>query len=134
MNADIEQRKALYRRLRTKEVLSAPEQQEQIKAEIAVLSGRIKELRMEVRLNNGSMFSDLCKYESEDFYQEHKIIHFDTLESFGEYEVIAAFKTVAYSEEGFISAPKTKRSMGCMQRKAPLTNMLLIGFQPVWIV
>lgn len=50
MNADIEQRKALYRRLRTKEVLSAPEQQEQIKAEIAVLSGRIKELRREVRL------------------------------------------------------------------------------------
>lgn len=45
-------------------------------------------------MNNGSMFSDLCKYESEDFYREHKIIHFDTLESFGEYEVIAAFKTV----------------------------------------
>lgn len=37
MNADIEQRKALYRRLRTKEVRSAPEQHEQIKAEIAVL-------------------------------------------------------------------------------------------------
>ncbi|MST91148.1 class B sortase [Ruthenibacterium lactatiformans] len=52
-------------------------------------------------MNNDSMFSDLCKYESEDFYQEHKIIHFDTLESFGEYEVIAAFKTVAYSQEGF---------------------------------
>lgn len=52
-------------------------------------------------MNNGSMFSDLCKYESEDFYREHKIIHFDTLESFGEYEVIAAFKTVAYSQEGF---------------------------------
>ena len=52
-------------------------------------------------MNNGSMFSDLCKYESESFYQEHKTIRFDTLDSFGEYEVIAAFKTVAYSEEGF---------------------------------
>ena len=52
-------------------------------------------------MNNGSMFSDLCKYESEDFYQEHKTIRFDTLDSFGEYEVIAAFKTVAYSESGF---------------------------------
>lgn len=30
-----------------------------------------------------------------------KIIHFDTLESFGEYEIVAAFKTVAYSQEGF---------------------------------
>lgn len=48
-----------------------------------------------------AMFSDLCKYESEDFYQDHKTIHFDTLDSFGEYEVIAAFKTVAYSEQGF---------------------------------
>ena len=52
-------------------------------------------------MNNGSMFSDLCRYESEDFYREHKTIRFDTLDSFGEYEVIAAFKTVAYSEEGF---------------------------------
>lgn len=47
------------------------------------------------------MFADLCKYESQDFYREHKTIRFDTLDSFGEYEVIAAFKTVAYSEEGF---------------------------------
>lgn len=52
-------------------------------------------------MNNGSMFSDLCQYASEDFYQEHKTIRFDTLDDFGEYEVIAAFKTVAYSEEGF---------------------------------
>ena len=52
-------------------------------------------------MNNGSMFSNLCKYENEDFYREHKTIRFDTLDSFGEYEVVAAFKTVAYSEEGF---------------------------------
>ena len=52
-------------------------------------------------MNNGSMFSDLCKYEDEGFYREHKTIRFDTLDGYGEYEVIAAFKTVAYSEEGF---------------------------------
>ena len=52
-------------------------------------------------MNNGTMFADLCKYESEDFYQEHKIIRFDTLSGFGEYEVVAVFKTVAYSEQGF---------------------------------
>ena len=50
-------------------------------------------------MNNGSMFSDLCKYE--DFYKEHKTIYFDTLGGYGEYEVIAAFKTVAYAESGF---------------------------------
>ena len=52
-------------------------------------------------MNDGSMFADLCKYESEDFYREHPTIHFDTLSSLGEYEIVAAFKTVAYSEEGF---------------------------------
>lgn len=52
-------------------------------------------------MSDGSMFSDLCNYTDEDFYREHKTIRFDTLGGFGEYEVIAAFKTVAYSEQGF---------------------------------
>lgn len=52
-------------------------------------------------MNNGSMFADLCKYEREDFYQGHPIVRFDTLSSLGEYEIVAAFKTVAYSEQGF---------------------------------
>ena len=52
-------------------------------------------------MNNGSMFADLCKYADEDFYRAHKIIRFDTLSGFGEYEIVAAFKTVAYSEQGF---------------------------------
>lgn len=52
-------------------------------------------------MNNGSMFADLCKYESEDFYKAHRTIRFDTLSGFGEYEIVAAFKTVAYSEQGF---------------------------------
>lgn len=52
-------------------------------------------------MKNSTMFSDLCKYESEDFYQKHKTVHFDTLADFGEYEIVVAFKTVAYSQEGF---------------------------------
>lgn len=52
-------------------------------------------------MNNGSMFSDLCKYADADFYKEHKTIQFDTFGGYGEYEVVAAFKTVAYSAEGF---------------------------------
>lgn len=52
-------------------------------------------------MNNGTMFADLCKYADEDFYREHKTIRFDTLSGFGEYEIVAAFKTVAYSERGF---------------------------------
>lgn len=52
-------------------------------------------------MDDGSMFADLCKYESEDFYREHKTIQFDTMDGFGKYEVVAVFKTVAYSNEGF---------------------------------
>ena len=52
-------------------------------------------------MRDGSMFADLCKYADEDFYKEHKVIRFDTLSGYGEYEVVAAFKTVAYSEDGF---------------------------------
>ena len=52
-------------------------------------------------MDNGSMFADLCKYESEDFYRAHKIICFDTLSGFGEYEIVAVFKTILYSETDF---------------------------------
>ncbi len=45
-----EQRKSLYRKLRTKAVLADPARQEQIRAEIAALSGRLKDLRREARL------------------------------------------------------------------------------------
>ena len=47
------------------------------------------------------MFGALESYKNKDFYEEHKIIQFDTLTQHGEYEVIAVFKTVAYSSKGF---------------------------------
>lgn len=52
-------------------------------------------------MNNGTMFADLCKYEDEAFYKEHRTIRFDTLFDFGEYEIVYVFKTVAYSDDGF---------------------------------
>lgn len=45
-----EQRKSLYRKLRTKAVLADPARQEQIRAEITALSGQLKNPRREVRL------------------------------------------------------------------------------------
>ena len=52
-------------------------------------------------MKDGSIFADLCKYESESFYREHPTIRFDTLAGFGEYEIVCVFKTVAYAEDGF---------------------------------
>ena len=43
-------------------------------------------------MKNGSMFADLCDYTSKKFYEDHKTIQFDTLSSFGQYEVVAVFK------------------------------------------
>ena len=47
------------------------------------------------------MFADLCKYKDRNFYEQHKIIIFDTLNDNSKYEIIATFKTVAYSNSGF---------------------------------
>ncbi len=50
-------------------------------------------------MRNNSMFSDLVKYADSDFWREHPLIRFDTLEGFGTYEVIAAFRYDTYKED-----------------------------------
>ncbi|MDL2249654.1 class B sortase [Lachnospiraceae bacterium OttesenSCG-928-J05] len=52
-------------------------------------------------IKGGRMFGALEDYKSKSFYEEHKTIQFDTLTEQAEYEIIAVFKTVAYSAEGF---------------------------------
>lgn len=43
-------------------------------------------------MSNGTMFCDLDGYTDKTFCDAHPIIRFDTLSSFGEYEVIAVFR------------------------------------------
>ena len=52
-------------------------------------------------IKGGKMFGALEDYKAKSFYEEHKTIQFDTLTQHGEYEIIAVFKTVVYSPEGF---------------------------------
>ena len=49
-------------------------------------------------MNNGSMFADLEKFKDEDFWREHKTIAFHTLTEKNEYEILAVFKTVVYTD------------------------------------
>lgn len=49
-------------------------------------------------MNNGSMFGGLEKFKSEDFWKEHKKISFHTLTDKYEYEIVAVFKTVVYTD------------------------------------
>lgn len=52
-------------------------------------------------MKNKSMFNELTKYKNKDFYNTHRYIQFDTLSEQRKYEVIGAFKTVAYTSNGF---------------------------------
>lgn len=52
-------------------------------------------------IKSKSMFNELTEYTDKAFYTAHKYITFDTLDEHRTYEVIAAFKTVAYSDSGF---------------------------------
>lgn len=46
-------------------------------------------------MKNGSMFAEIQKYDSREFYQAHPLIEFDTLTEQGTYEIIGAFKRPA---------------------------------------
>ena len=50
-------------------------------------------------MKNGTMFADLEKFKSEDFYKEHKTIIFNTITDKCEYEIVAVFKTVVYTDD-----------------------------------
>ena len=49
-------------------------------------------------IKNGSMFANLEKFKSEDFWKNHKTVTFNTLTEKCEYEIVAVFKTVVYTD------------------------------------
>ena len=49
-------------------------------------------------MKNGSMFADLEKFKSQDFWKEHKAISFSTVTDRYEYEIVSVFKTFVYSD------------------------------------
>lgn len=49
-------------------------------------------------MGNGTMFHDLHNYKQESYYQEHKIIRFDSLYEAAEYEIIAVFVSQVYNK------------------------------------
>ena len=49
-------------------------------------------------MSNDSMFAHLEKFKSKDFWSEHRIITFNTLTDKQEYEIVAVFRTVVYTD------------------------------------
>lgn len=43
-------------------------------------------------MSNGSMFADLLKYASQDYYEAHPVICFDTLSQLNQYQIVAVFR------------------------------------------
>ena len=74
-------------------------------------------------MKNGTMFSDLEKFKSKEFWEEHKTLRFDSLYVKQTYEVIAVFKTAVYTGSEnefkyyqFIDAATKEQFDGYIQR------------------
>lgn len=52
-------------------------------------------------MKDGSMFAALAEYEKQEFYDEHKLIKYDTLYDTGKYEIMAVFTTKVGSKNEF---------------------------------
>ena len=50
---------------------------------------------------NGTMFADLHKYEKQEFWEENRYIHFDTLYEYHTYEIFAVFVSSADMSIGY---------------------------------
>lgn len=50
-------------------------------------------------MENGTMFGSILNYQNKEFWNEHKIIHFDTLYEQQDYEVVAAFFDHVHSSD-----------------------------------
>ncbi|MBQ7416132.1 MAG: class B sortase [Oscillospiraceae bacterium] len=53
------------------------------------------------KMTNGTMFADLHKYKSKEFWDEHRYIHFDTLTEQHTYEIFAVFQTEVNRTDSF---------------------------------
>ncbi len=53
-------------------------------------------------MRSGRMFGQLTKYSSEDFYEDHRYIQFDTIYEKGTYEVMYVFRSKIYEENEIV--------------------------------
>ncbi len=53
-------------------------------------------------MKSGSMFGNLQKYAKESYYQEHKLIQFDTIYERGTYEVMYVFRSQVFNKDDMV--------------------------------
>lgn len=77
-------------------------------------------------MKDGSMFSAVEDYMNRDFYENHRYVKFDTLESYGLYEVVCVFKIdvnrndfAYYEAVDFESEEQFNNFISCAKELAP---------------
>lgn len=53
------------------------------------------------KMTNGTMFADLHKYKSQNFWEDNNLIYFDTLTEYHTYEIFAVFQSEANQVDSF---------------------------------
>lgn len=53
------------------------------------------------KMRNGTMFADLHLYKDKDFWEDNRLIYFDTLYEYHYYEIFAVFQTEANQPDSF---------------------------------
>lgn len=53
-------------------------------------------------MSDGTMMADLHKYKKQGFWEDHKVITFNTLTEYRQYEVVAVFRTSVSVDTGFL--------------------------------
>ena len=53
-------------------------------------------------MKSGKMFGNLQKYAKESYYEEHKLIQFDTIYEKGTYEIMYVFRSQVFNEDDLV--------------------------------
>lgn len=86
-------------------------------------------------MKNGSMFASIDNYESREYYEEHPVIGFDTLDSVRDYEVVAAFKLPASQVDNAFAyklAAKTEENYNALISYIKKNSFYDTGIIPKW--
>ena len=89
-------------------------------------------------MKNGTMFHDILEYDDPAFYEKHKLIHFDTLEGDGLYEVAAVCYTQIYNQEDQVfkyyqyAAITDEDSFNTYVQNVKALSIYDTGVTPVW--
>lgn len=86
-------------------------------------------------MKNGSMFASLEEYTSQEYFEEHPVVGFDTLDEICDYEIAAVFKLPASmltTEFSYMLAAGTEEDYDALIEYAKKNSFYDTGITPQW--